>query len=96
MGKIYFEVMKDDMFEDQNKKLDTFDSDVDEPDPDLFYRIINTPIPKFPKLPKFREIGRKTWMVAASVASSLAVAGLGIYIHQTDPSFFNKTISSFT
>jgi hypothetical protein len=38
MGKIYFEVMKDDMFVDANARLDTFDSDVDEPDPDLFYR----------------------------------------------------------
>jgi len=56
MGKIYFEVMKDDMFEEKNKKLDTFDSDVDEPDPDLFYRIINTPIPKMPKLPKLPNL----------------------------------------
>ncbi len=56
MGKIYFEVMKDDMFEEKNKKLDTYDSDVDEPDPDLFYRIINTPIPKMPKLPKLPNL----------------------------------------
>ena len=100
MGKIYFEVMKDDMFLDANKKMDTFDSDIDEPDPDMFYRIINTPIPKLPKLPqlpKLRDVSRKTWLVAASLTTTAAVAGLGIYVHQNDfPTFFaNRTLFNF-
>lgn len=55
MGKIYFDVMKDDMFLQPNEKYDTYDSDVDEPDPDLFYRIINM---KMPKIPNPKEVSR--------------------------------------
>ena len=107
MGKIYFDVMKEDMFLDANSRLDTFDSDVDEPDPDLFYRIINAPVPNF------REIGRnirekispsfgqsyaqvihqklrRRKLLVASVTGTLAVAGIGIYLHQTDPDFFSS------
>ena len=32
------------------QRLDDYDSDVDEPDPDILYRIINTPIPNFKNL----------------------------------------------
>jgi hypothetical protein len=55
MGKIYFDVMKDDMFLSPNEKYDTYDSDVDEPDPDLFYRLINM---KMPKIPNPKEFSR--------------------------------------
>jgi len=55
MGKIYFDVMKDDMFLQPNEKYDTYDSDVDDPDPDLLYRIINM---KMPKAPNLREISK--------------------------------------
>jgi hypothetical protein len=40
--------MKDTMFE---ANINDYDSDV-VPDPDMFYRIINTPVPKMPTMPK--------------------------------------------
>ena len=41
MGRIYFDIMRDSMFEgDGNQKVDTYDSDTDEPDPDIFYRYL--------------------------------------------------------
>ena len=39
--------MKDNMFETD---IDDYDSDIDTPDPDMLYRIINSPLPKMPKL----------------------------------------------
>ena len=47
LGSIYFEVMKDRMFE---ADIDDFDSDVDIPDPDWVYRIINAPVPTLPRV----------------------------------------------
>lgn len=41
LGQIYFEIMKDSMFE-KDKKFDGYDSD-DEDDQDLVSRIINAP-----------------------------------------------------
>ncbi len=48
------------------------------------------------KLVKF-SLSRKKLLVAASLTGSVAVAaGLGVYLHQTDPTFFaNKTIFPF-
>ena len=48
LGKIYFDVMKDSMF-DKNPE-DDFDSDVDSPETEIFYRIVNAPIPQMPKI----------------------------------------------
>ena len=64
-----------------------FDSDVDEPDPDMFYRVINTPIPDFRSCLQpyftsylrnpFKSMRKKTWykVGAISVAAVAAVAG---------------------
>ena len=50
MGRIYFDIMRDSMFEgDGNKKVDTYDSDTDEPDPDIFYRYQTHPSHSFPQ-----------------------------------------------
>ena len=69
------------------KPLDDFDSDVDEPDPDMFYRVINTPIPDFRACLQpyftsyfrnpFNSMRKKTWykIGAVSVAAVAAVAG---------------------
>jgi len=43
LGKIYFDVMKDTMFE---ADIDDYDSDIDCPEPNIFYRIFNDPVPK--------------------------------------------------
>ena len=40
--------MKDTMFEAAD--IDDYDSDIDYPEPDIVYRIINAPIPKMPQL----------------------------------------------
>ena len=55
LGKIYFDVMKDSMFVSSEHKIQDFDSDVDEADPDVFYRLINTPVPALPtiQIPQF-------------------------------------------
>ena len=62
------------------KPLDDYDSDVDEPDPDSFYRIINTPIPDFKSYMKnpLKMVQRKTWwkVGAVSVAAIATAAGL--------------------
>ena len=62
------------------KPLDDYDSDVDEPDPDLFYRIINTPIPDFNSYMRnpLKSVQKKTWwkVGAISVAAVAAAAGL--------------------
>ncbi len=47
LGRIYFDIMKDSMFE---AKGDDFDSDVDTPESELLYKIINAPIPEMPKI----------------------------------------------
>ena len=64
--------------------LDDYDSDVDEPDPDTFYRIINTPIPDFSiyfhnyMRNPLKLVQKKTWMKvgAVSVAAIATAAGL--------------------
>ena len=72
MGRIYFDIMRDSMFENSNEKMDTHDSDVDDPDPDLFYRIINHPVPDLKKVEK------KTWMKVGAVTTALLATGVGI------------------
>ena len=72
MGRIYFDIMRDSMFEDSNKKMDTYDSDVDDPDPDLLYRIINHP------LPDLKKVEKKTWVKIGAVSTALLATGLGI------------------
>ena len=47
LGKIYFDVMKDTMFE---ANINDYDSDIDCQEPDILYRIINAPVPKMPQL----------------------------------------------
>ena len=83
-------MMKDTMFE---AKIDDFDSDVDVPDPDIFYRIINTPVPKMPKLsvprlgvPNFRlywrRLKRRKGLLAATTIGLIAtVAGATQYFY---------------
>lgn len=89
LGRMYFDIMRNSMFDDDrgNKPLDDFDSDVDEPDPDMFYRVINTPIPDFRSCLQpyftsylrnpFKSMRKKTWykVGAISVAAVAAVAG---------------------
>ena len=62
------------------KPLDDYDSDVDEPDPDLFYRVINTPMPDFKSYMRnpFHSVQRKTWwkLGAISVAAVATAAGV--------------------
>lgn len=80
MGRIYFDIMRDSMFDDQDKKLDTYDSDVDEPDPDLFYRIINYP------MPDVKKVSKRTWLkIIGGVASTAVLAasvGAGVHYAQ--------------
>ena len=97
LGGIYFEVMKDTMFEEG--KIDDFDSDVDVPDPDLLYRIINTPIPKMPtfSMPKlsvpnfglyWRRLKRRKGLLAATTIGLIATAaGVGQYLYTQ---YYNK------
>ena len=97
LGGIYFEVMKDTMFEEG--KVDDFDSDVDVPDPDVLYRIINTPIPKMPTLsmpklsvPNFglywRRLKRRKGLLAATTIGLIATAaGVGQYLYTQ---YYNK------
>ncbi len=47
LGKIYFDIMKDAMFEE---KRDDYDSDADAPETELFYRIVNAPVPTLPRV----------------------------------------------
>lgn len=69
MGRIYFSLVKDGMFEDPEKRLDLHDSDVDDPDPDPLYRIINTPFPE-----RLGKMDRKSWLkVAVTLVSVMAL-----------------------
>ena len=91
MGKIYFDIMKDTMFD---TKVDEFDSDVDLPDPDLFYRMINYQ-PKMPEinlptiqLPQgswacqWRRLKRRKWLLAATSCGALAtLSSMGHYFY---------------
>ena len=79
------------------QRLDDYDSDVDEPDPDILYRIINTPIPNFKRFfttPTNAEwtAGSNKWkgwwkfgaISAAAIATTTALAtwsGVGITIY---------------
>merc|ERR1711994_380536 len=73
MGRIYFDIMRDSMFEgDGNQKVDTYDSDTDEPDPDIFYRIINYP------MPDLKKVEKKTWMKIGAASTALLVTGVGV------------------
>ena len=60
--------------------LDDYDSDVDEPDPDIFYRVINTPIPDFKSYMRnpLKSVQRRTWwkVGAISVAAVATAAGV--------------------
>ena len=81
--------MKDNMFETD---IDDYDSDIDTPDPDMLYRIINSPLPKMPKLvlPKWfgipdfnlqwRRLKCRKWLLAAITVGFLAIIG-GLLFH---------------
>ena len=83
--------MKDTMFA---ADIDDFDSDFDEPDPDILYRIINAPIPKFPELKKpkwfgipdfnlqWRRLKRRKWLLRAIFAGIFATI-FGFVMHFT-------------
>ena len=77
MGRIYFNIMRDSMFEDPNKRMDRFDSDVDEPDPDPIYRLINHP------LPDLKTVSKKTWVKIGVVSTALLATGVGIMVGST-------------
>ena len=73
------------------QRLDDYDSDVDEPDPDILYRIINTPIPNFKSLitiptntPQWKSWWKFGAISAAAIATTTALAtwsGVGISIY---------------
>ena len=88
--------MKDNMFETE---FDDFDSDVDSPDPDLFYRIINYKLPKIPQIPlphpqklrnitdlrlQWRRLKQKPWLLAATSCGVMAsFTGFAHYFYST-------------
>ena len=88
--------MKDNMFETE---FDDFDSDVDSPDPDLFYRIINYKLPKIPQIPwphpqklrnitdlrlQWRRLIQKPWLLAATSCGVMAsFTGFAHYFYST-------------
>ena len=108
MGRIYFDVMKDDMFVDSNSRFDAYDSDVDDPDPDLFYRIINAPVPNFGEMREkllhmvdpgfgrsYGQVIREKFgrkMFWTMLTGALAIAGIGIYVCQVDPNLLSSLL----
>ena len=57
--------------------LDDYDSDVDEPDPDMLYRIINTPIPDFKSYlrnPFESSLQKRSWWKIGAVSAAVVAS----------------------
>ena len=61
--------------------LDDYDSDVDEPDPDMLYRIINTPIPDFKSYlrnPFESSLQKRSWWKIGAVSAAVVATAAGV------------------
>jgi len=82
LGRMYFDIMRDSMFAEEGRKpLDDYDSDVDEPDPDMLYRIINTPIPDFKSYlrnPFESSLQKRSWWKIGAVSAVVVATAAGV------------------
>ena len=62
------------------KPLDDYDSDVDEPDPDILYRIINTPMPDFKSYVRnpFSSVRKRSWWKIGAVSAAVIATAAGV------------------